>query len=92
MLPNTTGGQTPTSFTIPSRCAHGVDWSVPCAACGRPYQPAPEVHYHGGPDPITRRLLLLIARCLVATAPHAAGRYQRELEDIEAALGGSDDA
>jgi hypothetical protein len=42
--PNTTGGQYPQSFTVPDRCSHGVGWAYPCAACGRPYQPAAEVH------------------------------------------------
>jgi hypothetical protein len=30
-------------WTLPATCAHGMAWSLPCAACGRPYQPAPEV-------------------------------------------------
>lgn len=25
----------------PDTCSHGMAWALPCAACGRPYQPPP---------------------------------------------------
>ncbi len=52
------------STMFPAQCAHGMAWALPCAACGRPYQPPAQISVDGGAE--LGRLLALLERIAVA--------------------------